>query len=160
MISLIVAMGRNRVIGQNNQMPWHLPNDLQHFKNTTRGHTVVMGRKTFESIGRPLPDRRNIVLTRQTDYAPAGVEVVHTLDELHFPADEEVFIIGGSEIFSAFLPVADRLYITYIEGAFTGDTFFPPYDRNEWKLIYLRNGIQDEKNTHPHAFVTYERKPK
>lgn len=127
MISLIVAHDNNRVIGYENAMPWHLPGDLQYFKEQTMGKPMIMGRKTFESIGRPLPGRRNIVITRNRDYEAEGIEVVYSLDEALQLAQgaEEIMIIGGQQIFTESLPIADRLYITHIDHEFVGDTYFP-----------------------------------
>lgn len=130
MISLIVAHDKNHVIGQNNKMPWHLPGDLAYFKKTTMGKPIIMGRNTFESIGRPLPGRRNIVITRNNAYAADGIEIVHSVEEaLELVKDqEEIMVIGGQQIFTEVLPLADRLYITKIDFEFEGDTFFPAYD--------------------------------
>lgn len=141
MISLIVAHDKNRVIGYNNAMPWHLPGDLQYFKATTMGKPVVMGRKTFESIGRPLPGRRNIVITRNASYQAEGIEKVGSLDEaLSLVSDvPEIMIIGGEQIFTQSLPLADRLYITLIDETFEGDTFFPSYD--EWKKVSCQEPV-------------------
>lgn len=135
MISLIVAHDKNRVIGYENAMPWHLPGDLQYFKEMTMGKPIVMGRKTFESIGRPLPGRRNIVITRNAQYAADGIEVVNSLKEaIELAKDaEEIMVIGGEQIFRQVLPQASRLYITLIDEEYKGDTFFPPYD--EWKMV-------------------------
>ena len=135
MISLIVAHDKNRVIGYENQMPWHLPGDLQYFKKVTMGKPVIMGRKTFESIGRPLPGRRNIIITRNPAYSAEGIEVVSSVDEaLALVSDvEEIMIIGGEQIFTQCLPFADRLYITLIHHEFVGDTYFPAYEG--WKLV-------------------------
>jgi dihydrofolate reductase len=134
MISLIVAHDRNRVIGYENGMPWHLPSELQYFKKMTMGKPIIMGRKTFESIGRPLPGRRNIVITRNTDYSADGIEVVGSLDEaLQLVKDvPEIMIIGGAQIFEQAMTIADRLYITLINHEFKGDTYFPQYE--EWQL--------------------------
>lgn len=155
MISFIVAMDENRVIGQDNRMPWHLPADLAHFKATTMGHPVVMGRKTFESIGKPLPGRKNIVLTRQTDWSAGGTEVIHSLDDL--PAGD-LFVIGGAEIFRDLLPRVDRMYITVIRHAFAGDAYFPEFDPLEWQVLEQRPGVVDEKNPYRHTFFTLERR--
>ncbi|TKI54190.1 dihydrofolate reductase [Brevibacillus antibioticus] len=156
MISLIVAYARNQVIGKDGDMPWHLPADLKNVKELTTGKTIVMGRKTFESIGKPLPNRRNVVLTRSQEFHPEGVDVVHTKDEVLAMGD--VIIFGGSEIYRQFLDVVDRLYITEIDLETEGDTFFPAWDRNAYILVDKREGIVDEKNVHPHAFCVYERK--
>ncbi|KMZ39691.1 MULTISPECIES: dihydrofolate reductase [Bacillales] len=156
MISLIVAYARNQVIGKDGDMPWHLPADLKNVKELTTGKTIVMGRKTFESIGKPLPNRRNVVLTRSQDFHPEGVDVVHTKEEVLAMGD--VIIFGGAEIYRQFLDVVDRLYITEIDLETEGDTFFPAWDRDAYTLVDKREGIVDEKNVHPHAFYVYERK--
>lgn len=152
-------MDENNVIGKNNDLPWHLPNDLKFFKKITTGHTIIMGRKTFESIGRPLPNRKNIVLTRNKSFEAEGCTVVHSVDELGpYLKDDEVFLIGGSELFNLALDRADRLYITRIHDEFDGDTFFPKIDLNQWKLIDEQSGEIDEKNVHEHTYLIYERK--
>ena len=162
MISFVVAMDQNRVIGSNNDMPWHLPNDLQHFKNITTGHTIVMGRKTFDSIGRVLPNRKHIVLTRSEQSFPEEVEVVRNTDEiLQYAKDheaEEIFIIGGGELFKQMMPYVDKMYITLIEESFEGDVFFPEFDESEWELIEKEKGEKDELNPYNYYFLTYERK--
>lgn len=162
MISLIVAMDKNRVIGFNNDMPWHLPNDLRHFKNITTGHTVVMGRKTFDSIGRVLPNRKHIVLTRSNQSFPEEVEIVRDLDSILQYAkeneSEEIFIIGGGELFKQMLPYADKMYITLIEESFEGDVFFPEFAHSEWELVEKEKGEKDEQNPYDYYFLTYERK--
>ncbi|MBZ5202619.1 dihydrofolate reductase [Planomicrobium chinense] len=137
MISLMVAHDPNRVIGKDNQLPWHIPEDLAYFKKHTIGKGIVMGRNTYESIGRPLPKRRNIVVTRNPEYRADGIDVVHNLDEairLAKEQDEEVMVIGGEQIFRTILPQADRLYITLIKQEFDGDTFFPEYGA-EWTAV-------------------------
>ncbi|HEU4964630.1 MAG TPA: dihydrofolate reductase [Bacilli bacterium] len=158
-ISLIVAMDENRLIGQDNRLPWHLPNDLQYFKKVTMGKPVIMGRKTFESIGRPLPGRRNIILTRQQGYRVEGCEVIHSLEELkaYQHTSDEVFCIGGAEIFHEILPYADRLYITRIYASFEGDAYFPEIDESQWKVVSSEEGATDEKNREAHTFFVYER---
>jgi dihydrofolate reductase len=156
MINIIVAYANNRVIGKDGKIPWRLPDDLQHFKRITSGHIVVMGRKTFESIGRPLPHRRNIVLTSSITFAAPGVEVMHSKDDVL--ALDDVFIIGGASIYRQFLDVADRLYITEIALEIDGDTFFPAWDRQSFALVSAQPGILDEQNTLPHTFFIYERK--
>lgn len=142
MISLIVAHDKNRVIGYENDMPWHLPGDLQYFKETTMGKPIIMGRKTFESIGRPLPGRRNIVITRNASYSADGIEVVGSLDEALTLVNgvPEVMVIGGEQIFTQALPLADRLYITLIDHEFHGDTYFPAYEG--WKMVSERKPIE------------------
>ncbi|ARK31945.1 dihydrofolate reductase [Halalkalibacter krulwichiae] len=159
MISFIVAMDRNRAIGVNNQLPWHLPADLAFFKRVTTGHTIVMGRKTYESIGRPLPKRRNVVLTQNKDFRVEGCDVVTNVNEvLHLSKQEdECFIIGGTQIFSLFWEHVDRLYVTYIDEEFEGDTFFPEIEKEKWELVSVTEGIVDEKNRYPHEFRVYER---
>lgn len=156
MISLLVAFAKGRVIGKDGVMPWHLPADLAHVKALTTGKTIVMGRKTFDSLGRPLPNRRNVVLTRNRDFQPDGVDVVHTKEEVLALGD--VIIFGGAEIYRQFLDVADRLYITEIDLEAEGDTFFPEWDRDAFTLVDKREGIVDEKNRHPHTFYVYDRK--
>ncbi|WP_432774781.1 dihydrofolate reductase [Brevibacillus gelatini] len=156
MISLIVAYAKNQVIGKDGNMPWSLPADLKHVKEITTGKTIVMGRKTFESIGKPLPNRRNVVLTRSRDFHPEGVDVVHSKEEVLALGD--VIIFGGAEIYRQFLDVVDRLYITEIDLETEGDTFFPAWDRDAFVLLDKREGVVDEKNVHPHTFYVYERK--
>ncbi|MGO1060060.1 dihydrofolate reductase [Planococcus sp. FY231025] len=158
MISLMVAHDPDRVIGKNNQLPWHIPEDLAYFKKHTVGKGMVMGRNTYESIGRPLPKRRNIVVTRNESYAAEGVDIVHTLDDairLAEEVHEEVMVIGGEQIFRSILPQADRLYITLIDKRYDGDTFFPEYGA-EWELVsesekHVSNGI-------PFSYLVFERK--
>ena len=142
MISLIVALDKNRVIGLNNSMPWHLPGELQYFKEMTMGKPIIMGRKTFESIGRPLPGRRNIVISRNPEYDAEGIELALSLDEaIKIAGDvEEIMIIGGQQIFTESLPLADRLYITEIDHEFEGDTFFPSYEG--WQKVSCQERIQ------------------
>lgn len=131
-ISLIAAVAENGVIGRKGALPWHIPSDLKRFNAVTRGHTVIMGRKTFESIGRPLPGRRNIVLTRQQDYQAEGCEIVHDLDSAFAACagEAEVFIGGGGEVYAATIPLADRIYLTRVKAAVEGDTFFPEIPRD------------------------------
>lgn len=157
MLSMIVAMDDNRLIGQDNQLPWRLPADLQYFKRVTMGHMVVMGRKTFESIGRALPGRRNLVLTRNEAYQATGCTVIHTLEEIDSSPEEEVFIIGGAEIFREMLPQARRLYITKIHAAFEGDAYFPEVDESQWRLLSSESGVVDEENLYPYEYLVFER---
>ena len=133
-LSIIVAMSSNRVIGVNNSLPWHLSEDLKHFKTLTTGHTIIMGRKNYESIGKPLPNRRNIVISRNLNAFYGGVEVVHSLEDAFSTSsnDEEVFIIGGSNIYEQSLHLVEHLYITEIKKAFEGDAFFPEIDKSLW----------------------------
>jgi dihydrofolate reductase len=161
MISFIAAMDRKGVIGKKNQLPWHLPEDMRYFKKTTMGRPVVMGRKTFEAIGKPLPGRKNIVLTKNARFHPPGCTVFRRLDEfLDYAAGakEEIFVIGGAEIFRQLLPYAERLYITRIHHDFEGDAFFPETDWREWKLASRTKGIKDEKNPYDYEFLVYVKK--
>jgi dihydrofolate reductase len=160
-VSLIVARAANGVIGDQGRLPWHIPSELKHFKAVTMGHPVIMGRKTWESIGRPLPGRRSIVITRQKAYTAAGALVVGSLDEAiaACTGEDEIFVIGGEQIYRAALPIAQRMYITVIERDFAGDTFFPAYDHHEW---YESNRllIADDPSGLPLAYVTLERAQK
>lgn len=158
MISLIVAMDNNRLIGKENDLPWRLPADLQYFKQTTMGHTIVMGRKTFESIGKPLPNRRNVILTGNKDYHHEGVKVIHSVDDLMSLEEEsELFVIGGATVYEQTMNVATRLYVTHIEEAFEGDTYFPEINSSVWKEVSKKQGIKDEKNPYVYYFTVYER---
>ena len=159
MISIIVAIARNGVIGGDNRLLWHISEDLRRFKALTTGHPVVMGRKTWESLGRPLPGRTNVVLTRQLDFAPEGAVVVHSLEEAvrMFPPQEEVFIIGGGELYAQALPLADRLYITTVEADYEGDVRFPEWDQSQWQLTSRELHERGEKFEHPFEFVDYAR---
>ena len=156
MISIIVAYAKDRVIGKDGKIPWHLPSDLQHFKEITTGHTVVMGHKTFAALGRPLPGRRNVVLTHSSAINLPGVEVVRSREGVLALGD--VFIIGGENMYRQFLAAAERLYITEIDLETEGDAFFPEWDHQFFKLVSAQEGILDEKNTLPHTFYVYERK--
>ena len=159
-IAIIAAMDRNRLIGNKNQLPWHLPADLAHFKQVTMGKPVIMGRKTFESIGRPLPGRTNIVLTGSETFRPEGVLVANSLEQALLLAGgvDEVMVIGGSLIYRLFLPKADRLYLTYVENEHAGDAWFPEFDLEKWRIIATEEHMADEKNLCAYTFVTYERK--
>jgi dihydrofolate reductase len=158
-LSAIVAMASNRVIGVNNQLPWRLPADLARFKRLTMGHTLVMGRKTYESIGRPLPGRTMIVVTRQPDFAPPGVKVAHSVDEALALAqgDDEVFIAGGAELYAQTLGRLDRLYLTRIDREVAGDTRFPELDLASWRLIEEEHHPATPPDALPYSFLTYER---
>jgi dihydrofolate reductase len=157
--SLIVARAANGVIGRDNGMPWHLPADLAHFKRTTMGRPVVMGRRTWESIGRPLPGRRNVVVTRIVNYSAPGAGVVGSLEEAwRVLADaDEVFVIGGGQIYAEALPGADRVYVTEIGAAIEGDTRFPDLDPADWKETALGEHAPDERNAHHLRFRLFER---
>lgn len=160
-LSLIVAMSQNRVIGRAGGLPWRLSADLQRFKSLTMGHHLVMGRKTFDSIGRALPGRTSIVITRQTAWQPpAGVLVAHDLAAALALAatDEELFVIGGGEIYRLALPQAERLYLTLVEAEIDGDTFFPEFAPSQWSLASDTPHPADAKNEYPHRFRVYERK--
>src|SRR5699024_12576876 len=139
-----------------------LPNDLKYFKEKTTGHTIIMGRKTYDSIGRPLPNRKNVILTRQTTEFPNDVEVIHNIEEIYewqkSHPNEELFVIGGGDIFKQVLPFADRLYITKIDEAFEGDTFFPKFSLSDWKLTTSIKGEKDSKNNYDYYFQQYDRK--
>ena len=158
-ISLIAALGSNRVIGDKNTLPWHLPADLKHFKELTLGHPVIMGRKTFDSIGRPLPKRRNIVVSRRAGSAITGCEVAGSFNEaLRLVKDEpEVFVIGGAQIFEQALPLVHRMYLTMVNHEFPGDTYFPVYDESKWRITNQKKFPGDEENPFPYSFVTLER---
>lgn len=152
-------MARNRVIGRNNKLIWHLPADLRHFKNTTLGNPVIMGRKTFESMGKALPGRTNIIVTRQEGYTAPGCLITNSLtDALKVAPPGEVFIAGGGEIYRQALPLADRMYITVVDHEFEGDTFFPEFAAEQWQLVEERVHEADEKNIYSMAFRTYEKK--
>lgn len=158
-ISLIAAMAEDRIIGRDNAMPWHLPADLAHFKRITLGKPVVMGRKTLESIGRPLPGRHNIVVSRNPEYAPEGVTVVADLDAALAVAGDvpELMIIGGATLYAQMLPKADRLYLTFIELRVEGDARFPDWRDGNWRESHSESHAPDEKNSHAYRFVTLER---
>jgi dihydrofolate reductase len=159
-ISLIVAMDRNRVIGAGNRLPWHLPADLKHFRSLTLGHAIVMGRKTHESIGRPLPGRANIVLTRDPRYQAPGCIVVHSASEALAAGpdcDDEIFIIGGAGLFDRFLNDAERIHATEIDAEFAGDTYFPRLAAGQWRETQRTVHAADDKNPYPYAFVIYDR---
>lgn len=159
-LSLIVAMDEDRVIGKEGGMPWHLPADLKHFKETTLGKPVIMGRRTHQAIGRPLPERRNIVLSRDENFRAEGCETAHSLDEaLELCCDEdEVMIIGGATLYEQALPRADRIYLTRVHGRFHGDTRFPHFDQGDWDVMEVRNRPADEKNPHTMTFMALQRR--
>lgn len=159
-ISMIWAMDRNHLIGKNNQLPWHIPRDTAFFIEKTRDKTVLMGRKTWESLGsKPLKDRRNVVLTRDRQFTCEGCTVVHTLEEaLQLDeGKEELMVIGGAEIYKLMLPYADQLIITWIDAEFEGDAYFPEIPWEEWKEVSSIPGIRDEKNPYDYRFAYYER---
>ena len=156
-ISIIVAMSENSVIGLNNQLPWHISEDLKNFKKTTLNHCVIMGRKTYESIGKPLKDRRNIVISRSKSLLIDGVEVVNSLDRAISIVDDssEIFIIGGEQIYTISLPMATHLYVTKVNGEYKGDAFFPDYIQDEWKEIAREDLISESSLNF--SFLKYER---
>lgn len=160
-LSLLVAAAENNVIGKDNQLPWHLPNDLRYFKNQTWGMPILMGRKTFESIGKPLPGRKNIVITRNTEWKNDGALVVHSLKEAIQLAEndgvKEIFVIGGAEIFNDAFEKAQRLYLTRIHAAIDGDTYLKGMNEADWKLVKNRFCSADEKNAYDHSFQVWER---
>ncbi|KUG08456.1 dihydrofolate reductase [Solirubrum puertoriconensis] len=162
MIALVVARADNGIIGRDNQLPWHLPADLKHFKQLTTGHPIVMGRRTYESIGKPLPNRRNIVVTRQTDWQVEGVEVAHSVLgalELARQTAEEVYVIGGAEIYRQALPAADTIYLTEVHHEAEGDTVLPDFKADTtWRETSRERHEPDEKHAYAYSFVTLQRR--
>jgi len=158
-LSIIVAMDRNRVIGKGDTLPWHISSDLKNFKKITMGKPIVMGRKTHESIGRPLPGRENIILTRDKIYKTEGCTVLHSMEEIfeHCKDVDEVMITGGSEIYKLSLEQASRLYLTEVHTEIEGDTYFPEFDRDEWDEVSREDFEADEKNEFDYSFVLLER---
>ena len=161
MLSIIVAKAKNNIIGKDNKMVWHLPEDLKHFKNLTTGHTIIMGRKTFESLGKPLPNRKHIIFSQNPDFKvnDENVEVVHSLLQIQdlIEGKEEAFVIGGAMIYNFLMPNVKKMYVTEIEKDFDGDTFFPIIDSEVWKETSREKGIKNEENNLDYYFVTYER---
>ena len=160
-INIIVAKAENNVIGNKNQLIWHLPNDLKRFKQLTTGHPIIMGRKTFESIGKPLPNRTNIVITRNTVWTAEGIVTVHSLEDaiqLASRSDSEIFIIGGGNIYQQALKLADVLEVTEVHQDFEGDAHFPEIDLNQWQETFREKHPADEKHSIEYSFVTYIRK--
>jgi dihydrofolate reductase len=159
-ISLIVAASTNNVIGKNNQLPWHLPNDLKFFKNTTWGMPLIMGRKTFQSLNKPLPGRINIIITRQQDWHMEGIIVAHSLEEALEKAKatncKEVFIAGGGEIFNQSIALADKIYLTRVHATIEGNVFFPAIDKSKWKLIDNEDFEVDKTHTFAYSFQIWE----
>jgi len=158
-VSIVAALAHNRAIGRNNSMPWRLPEDLKRFKRLTMGHAVIMGRKTFESIGSALPGRSNIVITRSRDWTPSGCVVAHSLEAAFAACGEsrEAFVIGGAQIYALALPYAQHLYMTEIEHDFQGDTFFPEFDRSHWRELSRERRVSGGADTFDYSFVEYER---
>ncbi|MFZ2899793.1 MAG: dihydrofolate reductase [Saprospiraceae bacterium] len=161
-VSAIVAISKNRVIGSDNQIPWHLPADMAFFKRTTMGHFVIMGRLTFLSLGRPLPKRTNVVVTRDPFFTATGCFVAHSLEEALSMASEfgetETFIIGGGQIYRESMEYLDRIYLTEVDVAVEGDVFFPELKENEWEVIHSESHPADEKNEFSYTFTTLERR--
>jgi dihydrofolate reductase len=162
-VSLIAAVARGGIIGRGGQLPWHSPADLRRFRKLTTGHHIVMGRKTFESLDRPLPERTNVIITRKADFHPPGVVVAQSLGEAlavaRVAGETEAFVIGGAEIFRLALPLADRLYLTRIDADLVGDTYFPEYEASQWRLVDQSEHPLDEKNPFAMTFLRYERRP-
>ena len=159
-LSCVIAFGKNRGLGFGNKLPWHLPDDLKHFKEITRGHTVIMGRKTFDSMGRLLPERKNIIITRDRSYQVPGATLVHSIEEAieKVKDEKEVFVIGGGEIVKLALPYLDRMYLTHVEAEVPADSFFPEFDPEEWKVVSEKFHPKDEKHLYDFTFKIYERK--
>ena len=160
MINVIVAKASNNVIGAKNELIWHLPNDLKHFKNLTSGHPIIMGRKTFESLGRPLPNRTNIVITRDKNWQAENVEKEFSLEKAIESAkkiNEDIYIIGGGNIYKQAMEFADVLYITEVHHEFEGDTYFPEIDEEIWEEVDRENFMKDEKHSYAYSYVTYKR---
>lgn len=159
-VTLIAAMDKNRVIGYKNDIPWRIPRDWAYVKETTRGHSIIMGRRNFESIGRILPERRNIILTKNRGFFYEGSEVAHSVEEVFelCEREQEIFVFGGEEIYNAFLPYTEKMHITKISHEFEGDTLFPEVDFSEWIEVTVQKGIQDDKNLYSYSFHVYEKK--
>lgn len=158
--SLVVAVARNGVIGRDNQLPWRLPDDLKYFKQVTMGHPVIMGRRTYQSIGKPLPGRKNIVVTRDRDFQAPGCIVAHSLDEAWQAANgaEEACVIGGTSLFEETLPGADLIHLTEVQADVEGDTYFPPFDRGQWAETEVARHPADERHAYPFRIVRLERR--
>ena len=161
MLSIIVAKAKNNIIGKNNSLVWHLPEDLKHFRKLTTGHTIIMGRKTFESLGRVLPDRKHIIFSQNPDFKvnDENVEVVHSLLQIQglIEGEEEAFVIGGAMIYNFLMPYVKKMYVTQINEEFEGDAFFPKIDEKVWRKTSEEKGIKDEENKLDYEFITYER---
>lgn len=159
MISMIVAMADNRAIGKDNQLLWHLPDDFKHFKAVTMAKPILMGRKTYQSIGKPLPGRQNIVISKDQTFAANGVAVVNSieaaLDEVE--TDGEVMVIGGASFYQQMLPLAEKLYVTHVHQSFDADTFFPEIDAEQWRVVDRVEHAADEKHAYRFTFITYQK---
>lgn len=163
MISFLWAQDEKGVIGRNNQLPWHIPEDLKYFKRTTMGHPIVMGRKTFDSIGKPLPGRQNIIITRDVDFKAEGCLIFQSKQQLlewaSKNAPNEIFVTGGAEIFGLLMDEVDRLYVTKIYHDIEGDTYFPIIEWDEWDLVSSETGLKNKDNPYDYEFQVYQRKP-
>jgi len=159
-LSIIVAKATNNVIGNNNTLIWHLPSDLKYFKKLTTGNTIIMGRKTFDSIGKPLPNRRNVIITRNSNLKIEGCEVVNSLEEAIqlSSSDENVFIVGGADIYRQSMTMAQTLYVTEVHAEFNGDSYFPEIEPSKWIEIKREDHNADEKNSLDYSFVTYNKR--
>ena len=161
MLSIIVAKAKNNVIGKENKLLWHLPEDLKKFKELTTGHVIIMGRKTFESLGKILPDRKHVVFTNNPDFKVdnENVEIVHSMLQIqeYIENEEENFVIGGAMIYNLLMPYVTKMYVTQINKDFEGDTFFPRIDENVWKEVSREKGLKNEENNLDYEFITYER---
>ena len=160
MITIIAAAAANNALGKDNTLVWHLPSDFKRFKQLTTGHYIIMGRKTFESFPKPLPNRTHIIITRQKNYAPEGCIVVHSIEEAiaKCPKDEDVFIIGGGEIYKQSFPFADKIELTRVHGNVEADTYFPEINPNVWKLVFEEAHQKDDKHNFDFTFQTFLKK--
>lgn len=160
MIIIIAAVAENNTLGKNNELVWHLPNDFQRFKSLTSGHYIIMGRKTFESLVKPLPNRTHVIITRQKEYQAEGCIVVDSIDKALAicPIDDDTFIIGGGEIYTLGLPFTDKLEITRVHHNFEGDAHFPEINEDEWEVIVSKFNEKDEKHAYDYSYLTYIRK--
>ncbi len=161
LITLIAAMDQNRLIGKQNQLPWSLSADLRHFRQVTLGKPIIMGRKTFDSIGKPLPGRHNIVISQQLDLTIKDCDVCHSLDAALqlVSAENEVMVIGGAHLFKQSLPIADKMILTIINHTFEGDVYFPTWNKNDWQFVSQSDHQRDEKNQYDYSFLTLRRVP-
>ena len=162
MLKILVAFDENRVIGKNNALIWHLPADLKRFKALTTGHVIIMGRKTFESIGRPLPNRTTIVISRQQDLQIDGIILAHSVEEAILKAKsitrDDIFIVGGAEIYALSMPLADEILVTQLHDIFEGDAYFPANAPELWEVAETERGVTDEQNAYQFSYLTYRRK--
>jgi len=160
MLSIIAVIGQNRELGTDNKLLWHLPDDLKRFKELTTGHAIIMGRKTFEAIGRALPNRKNIVISRQSGYLAEGCQTVTSFAQALEAAgnDSEIFVIGGGEIYALALPLVKRLYLTCVDATATADTFFPDFSENEWQEVFTDHHAIDDKHSHSFTYRILDRR--